>query len=565
MKQLLYTILKYANSLVGFRPLLTAILAVMLCSLTGRADGETALKANKSLLTRLDSLISQHDNIVIAKEKQIKLLKDEYTNSVTPERKYDIAKKLYLEYQVYNPDSAIFYAKSAYNLARANFPDDIDKQSECKLDFTFINATQGFIPEALELLESINPSQLSHATKILYYQVGQYIYSSRALFNVSKDFKSDPWMAKANEFRDSLISIDPNRTLSTLWVPVATQIDNDAKDYKVDPAAVALLEKSVETHRESTRENAINAYWLARHYGRMGDEEKMVRYMTMAAIYDAEIENREIAAITELASWLFDHGDLDRAYSYLIYSSDQASNYCNRARVLSVGSFLPTVRDAYREAILQRDHRLKLYLVGLISLAVILLGACVFIVIENHRIRTARKALAESKEKLEQSLADRDKAISALEEANMALEKSNHILDEANKVKQGLVTLSFRLASNHINALDEYRKKLLKKYKAKQYVELGAELHDQELIRDPYKDFYAAFDHTMLSIFPDFVNDYNEVSPPDMQVDPELINKSRTLNTRMRIFALRRLGVEKSADIAKMLNVSIRTVYNNRS
>lgn len=544
---------------------LLALLSVLPLTLPAHADPSTALKANKPLLTRLDSLISNHANIVLAKEKRIRQLREEYANSVTPERKFQLAKNLYSEYQVYDPDSAMAYANAVSAIVAGYYPDNHDKQAECRLYTVFINATQGFGQEAVEILESIDPTLLSHDMKVLYFQVGQYIYSCRTLFNDSADIKSDPWMVKANVFRDSLMRLDPNRTVNTLWVPIAMQVDNDPEDYNVPQSTINLLQKGVESHTEATRDNAINAYWLARHYKRVGDNEKMVRYMTMAAIYDAEIENREIAAITELASWLFDQGDLDRAYTYLIYSSDQASNYRNRARVLNVGSVLPTVREAYREAILERDKRLHRYLIALIALSVVLLGAGLFIVLENRRLRSTRRALAESNSRLEDSLAQRDDAISALEEANAALAKSNHILDEANKVKQGLVALSFRIASDHINALNDYRKKLLRKFKAKQYIELGAELHDQELIRDPYKDFYAAFDHTVLSIFPDFLKDYNEASPAEAKVDPEAVNKSRTLNTRMRIFALRRLGVEKSADIAKMLNISIRTVYNNRS
>ncbi|MDE6537899.1 MAG: hypothetical protein K2M13_07695 [Muribaculaceae bacterium] len=541
------------------------LIAAMLLPLSLHADSKKAFKANKGLLTRLDSLIRNHDKIVMAKEKRIGLLKEEYKHSVTPERKFDLVKALYNEYQVYNPDSAMFYADEASRISEKCFPDDPQKQAECKLFTIFINATQGFGAEAVEVLESIDPASLSTPYKVLYYQTGQYIYSCRALFNDTVNFKSDPWMAKSNAYRDSLFKLDPNRTINTLWIPVARQIDNDADDYHVDPEVIALLEKGVETHTDASRENAINAYWLARHYKRMGDDEKMLRYMTMASIYDAEIENREIAAITELATWLFEQGDIDRAYNYLLYSSDQANAYRNRARMLNISSILGTVHDAYLKAIVERDKRLHNYLIALIALSVIILAATGIIIRENRRLRTTRKALTDSNTQLEKSLEARDQAISALEDANAALAESNHILHEANKVKQGLVALSFRLASEHINALDDYRKKLLKKFKAKNYTELGAELQDQELIRDPYRNFYAAFDHTMLSIFPDLIQEYNSFSSPESKIDPETIDKSRTLNTRIRIFALRKLGVEKSADIAKMLNVSIRTVYNNHA
>lgn len=234
-------------------------------------------------------------------------------------------------------------------------------------------------------------------------------------------------------------------------------------------------------------------------------------------------------------------------------------------RVLNVSNVLPTVRNAYHDAILERDHRLRIYLIVLIVLSLILLGSGALIYVENRRLRNTRQSLADANKCLEATVADRNTAIHALEDANNALSDTNKVLSEANKVKQELVALSFKLTSDYINALDDFRKKLLRKFKLKEYVELGVMLNDQELLREHYKEFYTAFDHTVLSIFPDFIEEYNSTAPDDAKADSEAIKKNHILNTRLRIHALRRLGVDKSADIARMLNVSIRTVYNNRN
>ena len=74
-----------------------------------------------------------------------------------------------------------------------------------------------------------------------------------------------------------------------------------------------------------------------------------------------------------------------------------------------------------------------------------------------------------------------------------------------------------------------------------------------------------AFDKTVISTLPEFIEDYNNSCGEAAKVDIDEIIKSQTLNVRLRIYALRRLGIEKSADLAQILNVSIRTVYNNRS
>ena len=112
--------------------------------------------------------------------------------------------------------------------------------------------------------------------------------------------------------------------------------------------------------------------------------------------------------------------------------------------------------------------------------------------------------------------------------------------------------------------MEDYRKKLLRKYKARKIDDLGILINDPELIKEQYQVFYENFDKAVLSIFPDFVEEYNSTVGEDDKVFRQSVMKTRILNTKLRIHALRRLGISKSADIAKMLNLSIRTVYNNR-
>ena len=117
----------------------------------------------------------------------------------------------------------------------------------------------------------------------------------------------------------------------------------------------------------------------------------------------------------------------------------------------------------------------------------------------------------------------------------------------------------------YINALEEYRKKLLKKYKVRHIDDLGTLINDPELVHELYQGFYEGFDRTVISIFPNFIEEYNQTVGDGSRISPESVAKSKTLNTKLRIYALRRLGINKSSEIAEMLNVSIRTVYNNRN
>lgn len=169
-----------------------------------------------------------------------------------------------------------------------------------------------------------------------------------------------------------------------------------------------------------------------------------------------------------------------------------------------------------------------------------------------------KNLLKETNNELTVSIKERDEAIEGMEKVNKELK-------EANTQKLGLIAYAFKLTTQYINALEDYRKKLLKKYKVKRIDDLGVLINDPELIKEQYQGFYEGFDKTVLSIFPDFIKEYNQTVGEDNRFSSETIAKTKTLNTKLRIYALKRLGISKSAEIAEMLNVSIRTVYNNRS
>ena len=83
-----------------------------------------------------------------------------------------------------------------------------------------------------------------------------------------------------------------------------------------------------------------------------------------------------------------------------------------------------------------------------------------------------------------------------------------------------------------------------------------------DIINEEIHDLYRNFDMAFLDIFPDFVDRFNDLLLPDKKIT---LKKGELLNTELRIFAMIRLGINESAQIAELLHYSIRTVYNYRS
>ena len=97
---------------------------------------------------------------------------------------------------------------------------------------------------------------------------------------------------------------------------------------------VRMLKAVVDNAPMESRLDAMNAYVLARLYEESEQMTDFAYYLTLSAMADVRTCNRDIASLYELGRYLFEQGDIDRAYSYIHYCLQQAQLYRNRIRLL---------------------------------------------------------------------------------------------------------------------------------------------------------------------------------------------------------------------------------------
>lgn len=149
----------------------------------------------------------------------------------------------------------------------------------------------------------------------------------------------------------------------------------------------------------------------------------------------------------------------------------------------------------------------------------------------------------------------------SLQKVNEKMQLTNDQLKESNIVKEEYVGYVFSICSNYISKLEEYRKDINRKAKAKMLPEILAMTEKQTVVQDELKEFYQNFDAIFLHIYPNFINEFNELLAPEERIEPK---KGELLNTDLRIYALVRLGITDSVKISEFLHCSPQTVYNNR-
>ena len=145
---------------------------------------------------------------------------------------------------------------------------------------------------------------------------------------------------------------------------------------------------------------------------------------------------------------------------------------------------------------------------------------------------------------------------------NNELQNANTHLMKADRVKEEYIALFLERCRSYLDALENYRHSLLKLAKNNQHDAMMRQLKDHTQIGEEQQRFYRDFDKAFLDIHPDFVTNFNNLLKEEERVVPKSEN---SLTTEMRIFALIRLGINDSNNIAHFLNYSLATIYNYRS
>ena len=114
----------------------------------------------------------------------------------------------------------------------------------------------------------------------------------------------------------------------------------------------------------------------------------------------------------------------------------------------------------------------------------------------------------------------------------------------------------------YIEKLDAYRKTVAKLLGSGKFEELRDMVRSDSQINGELKLFYEQFDSTFLQLFPTFVEDLNKLLIPGEELQ---LKKDGSLSAELRIYALIRLGITDSDNIARFLRYSLTTIYNYRT
>lgn len=490
----------------------------------------SVIASNKELidtLNSLDCLLENKTYYTQEKESHISELKNKLSTSKCLEDKYKYSVKLYDEYKAYQYDSAYHYANNSYELATSLNNSEYRLESKCALIFCLLSA--GLFKEAFDVFQGIDYDKVSVPYRIKYYALGIRLNYAISDYNRTLPFYNK-YINAGNQLTDSILTlIEPD---TSEWYYYIAQKQMKNRDYT---NSISSFEKIISNDTLDTHMKAIIHSCLGWMYWQNGDSDKGLINLAESAKCDIRASVKETTSLCGLAELLYNRGDIDRANDYVQHSLNDANFYGARHRKIEVNNILPIIE---KERYLLLKHQRNLMLIGgsVILTLVLALTYAIF-------------ALSKQKKKIED-------AQGQIEKHNEYLTQINAQLQEVNRIKNEYIGNSFYQSARFIDKIENVYKTVTVKIAARQYSDVVAYLKDT-MIKEERSNMFNVFDKTFLRIFPDFIEKYNSLFPEEERKSPD---KSDSLTTEMRIFALIRLGVTESERIAQFLNKSIHTI-----
>ena len=520
-----------------------------------------ALEENRKLLHSLDSLLEQQDLFVRVKEERIKQLKMQYSRVKDVKELYAMNRMVYLEYRVYDADSALHYINKNIQLAQQT--NNRTWEVVSLLEQSFVLTSSGLLTEALKAVSDIQPEELPQNLRSEYFGRLCTLYSRLRDYSSENSQLSEHYNNLQKAFRDSVyLTATPDELRywnCRAWLYLGTP--------EIEPVKQAF-EENKQTLSNDSRKYSIATYNLSAIYRSENNESKYLENLILSAMADIRSVNGDIGSLQEIAEYLFKHGEIDRAYNYILYCALKAMLFHILVRIVKMSHLQDQIYKAYQEQSRTQQKRLQASLIAVSFLFLVLIGAFLFIRKQMRRLKEANLKLDSTNQKLSVNMDALSTAHQRLEEVNMQLkdlntqlQEVNDQLRESNYVKEEYIGYVFNICSTYISKLEEFRKNINRKLKVGQIEDVKAITDSSATASNELKEFYQNFDTIFLHLYPDFVGDFNALLLPEERIE---LKEGELLNTELRIHALIRLGITDSVKIADFLHCSAQTVYNNR-
>lgn len=496
----------------------------------------------------LDAAVAHRSDDLASKQKNLSVLQGQLKSCTTNEARFQIYNELFNEYLAFKADSAVKYVNILCNLAEEiNIP---EYKNQAYINKSAILATSGLFNQAEAVLQQLDKSTFTTANYRLYYENCRWLYITWGAY-IHNDEIAVHYQDKVHAYSDSMLTVIPRGDVDYYYWKGESHWGK--REYaKAEEQYRLGIERMSPLSRRYASITCSMAL-VAREQENWDDFEK---FMILAAIADQKIPLKENMAMQELALFLTTRcDDTQRGNEYILCSLEDAVFYGNRLRLMEIAKKFPDIVVKYQE------NNGKVQTMQTIIIVVATIFIIVLLLLAWYSVRSNRDLKAQRKIRIK-LIGDLTAANENLNTLSKDLKETNMQLKETNTLRERYVSLFIELCAAYIDKYNKFHKTIERKVKAHQVDDMLTLLHQNRTKDVDAREFFMNFDKAFLSLYPNFIHDFNQLLKSEQQVT---LKNGEIMSNELRIMALMRLGVTDTQKISTLLFYSPQTIYNYRS
>ncbi len=493
-----------------------------------RYAAATAQSGKENILRQLDETIRLSHDFDNQKYALLQSLKQQLAAAPGAVNQYEICIRLYNEYKSFNYDTAFSYALQLKKIAAGM--NDPQRSAYADIKLGFILLSSGMFRETATVLDSISAASLSDSMRAEYYVLIRRYYYDLADY-VNDWYYSPKYLRLAGLYTDSAAACYPENHFERLSCLGYKYFKENRPDSALHYLRRTMALPNLSWHQQAMiKANVGSIYMSRRQY------DSAIVMFAQSAMADTRGSIKETTAAFNLASLLFQTGDIKNASRYIERAVQDATFYGARQRKVQVSAILPMIEGERYNAIENEKNRLVVYsaIATFLVLALILLAFIIFKQIS--RLKAAKEIITV---------------------AHRRQQEINDKLLESNRIKEEYIGYCFHIASAYIEKIEKLKHQVETKLADHKHGDIRYIVNNIN-IKQEREELFHNFDRIFLRIFPNFVSEFNSFFREDDQIR---LKENELLNTDLRIYALIRIGISENEKIARILEYSVNTIY----
>ncbi|MCM1022028.1 MAG: DUF6377 domain-containing protein [Muribaculaceae bacterium] len=496
---------------------------LLLSSCSGESESSNANfpKNTADALKIIDKAISDkshHLNQHLAYIDSLKLHIASIDNNDTL-AKYKTYDAIILAYEHLNLDSLVKYSKLAATYAKRMGNPQKSQWYEIKRFHAL--PLQGYMSESLKKIDTTKIDDIYPENRFEYLKQA-WTVSLAVLSIYSPGTINDTYMERVFLVNRQLLNILPS---DHPMYPVVKSMElfSEGDTTLALSTVISSMEKNdFNNPYYDDMARVVAIYEYAR-----GNWEQWLYMMSLLSIHQLQNLILDEESLLQLCSGMVRINDIERAHRYMLEAQVNSAYSGASMRSIHIFDYIPLISKNYLKSERSREYML----VGMIVLLALMLLGCVIVFVLHQRNR-------------------RD------------LLSMHSALEDANERKEDNLGNFIMLCTSYMERLEDFNSIVVRKLGAGQVNELHSLAKSGKYVDEQRRMFYEVFDTAFVNMYPTFVEEVNKLCLPDKQIK---VSEKEILTPELRILAFMRLGSDEGAKVARLLGLSLNTIYTYRN